>query len=425
MTLLQRDRNAAWFTEKNGARALISSEIGSEGRNFQCCKNLVLFDVPLEPEVLEQRIGRLDRIGQGSVIHIFVPCAFDTHEETLCRWYHEGLNMFEKNVPAAGITGETVRDALFTLIKSDFSTPETIEPLVRETARLCAEFSKTLLDGADLLPEITPFEPDRALEIKNAILVTQEKKTAAAVMELLFKHYGVLSEDADNGKRLLLTEYVTDRRFPLPRQERPLITYDREIALLREDIEFISIDHPMVTDALDLFLSSDFGTSVFARGGGIGKNGLILEALFALECIAPEDINAARFLPPTPVRVVVDKSGADITGTCPCIGLNKACTDVSGDTLQSILPVLTESVPRMQQAAQSLAEQASQPLIEQSLAAMRKNLDGELDRLRSVRSKDRSFLEGEIERCAQEKAALEEHVAGARVRLDSIRVIFQ
>ena len=64
LTLLQRDRNAAWFADPDGARILLCSEIGSEGRNFQFAHHLVLFDLPLNPELLEQRIGRLDRIGR-------------------------------------------------------------------------------------------------------------------------------------------------------------------------------------------------------------------------------------------------------------------------------------------------------------------------------------------------------------------------
>jgi superfamily II DNA/RNA helicase len=54
---VQRDRNAAWFAEPEGARLLLCSEIGSEGRNFQFAQHLVLFDLPLNPELLEQRIG--------------------------------------------------------------------------------------------------------------------------------------------------------------------------------------------------------------------------------------------------------------------------------------------------------------------------------------------------------------------------------
>ncbi|MEO8010162.1 MAG: RNA polymerase-associated protein RapA, partial [Dokdonella sp.] len=64
MSLLQRDRNAAYFADSEGARLLLCSEIGSEGRNFQFAHHLVLWDLPLDPDLLEQRIGRLDRIGQ-------------------------------------------------------------------------------------------------------------------------------------------------------------------------------------------------------------------------------------------------------------------------------------------------------------------------------------------------------------------------
>lgn len=69
MTLLQRDRSAAYFSEEEGARLLVCSEIGSEGRNFQFAHHLVLFDLPDDPELLEQRIGRLDRIGQEQTIN--------------------------------------------------------------------------------------------------------------------------------------------------------------------------------------------------------------------------------------------------------------------------------------------------------------------------------------------------------------------
>ena len=52
--------------------------------------------------MLEQRIGRLDRIGQTATIQIHVPYIPGTESEVLARWYHEGLNAFEKNPHGAG-----------------------------------------------------------------------------------------------------------------------------------------------------------------------------------------------------------------------------------------------------------------------------------------------------------------------------------
>ena len=53
LSLIQRDRNAAYFANPEGAQILLCSEIGSEGRNFQFAHHLVLFDLPLNPELLE------------------------------------------------------------------------------------------------------------------------------------------------------------------------------------------------------------------------------------------------------------------------------------------------------------------------------------------------------------------------------------
>lgn len=66
MSIIERDRAAARFAEEDtGAQVLLCSEIGSEGRNFQFASNLVMFDLPFNPDLLEQRIGRLDRIGRA------------------------------------------------------------------------------------------------------------------------------------------------------------------------------------------------------------------------------------------------------------------------------------------------------------------------------------------------------------------------
>ena len=101
LSLIERDRAAAYFSDVDGgAQTLICSEIGSEGRNFQFAANLVLFDLPTNPDLLEQRIGRLDRIGRDKVIAIHVPYIIDTPQEGLFHWYHTGLNAFEQSCAA-------------------------------------------------------------------------------------------------------------------------------------------------------------------------------------------------------------------------------------------------------------------------------------------------------------------------------------
>ena len=80
LSLIERDRAAAYFADaESGARALICSEIGSEGRNFQSLSTSSVMTYPSGP--LEQRIGRLDRIGQMGVVNIHVPVSEGSVED--------------------------------------------------------------------------------------------------------------------------------------------------------------------------------------------------------------------------------------------------------------------------------------------------------------------------------------------------------
>src|SRR5678815_1763530 len=75
LTPARRDTEVARFREAGGPSLLVSTEAGGEGRNFEFCQRLVLFDLPWKPSAVEQRIGRLDRIGRRLPVEIvyFVP----------------------------------------------------------------------------------------------------------------------------------------------------------------------------------------------------------------------------------------------------------------------------------------------------------------------------------------------------------------
>jgi len=61
MPLIHRDEPRHIFADDDGAQILVCSEIGSEGRNFQFSHHIVMYDLPEHPDLLEQRVGRLDR----------------------------------------------------------------------------------------------------------------------------------------------------------------------------------------------------------------------------------------------------------------------------------------------------------------------------------------------------------------------------
>ena len=178
LTLLQRDRHAAFFAEPEGARILICSEIGSEGRNFQFAHHLVLFDLPADPELLEQRIGRLDRIGQTAAIRIYVPYVPGTASEVLARWYDEGLNAFEKNPHGASEIALSLEKDLDALLEKFDSAK--LDRFIRETRELRARVTKKLERGHDRLLELNSCKPERAAELVAKIREADADETFEA-----------------------------------------------------------------------------------------------------------------------------------------------------------------------------------------------------------------------------------------------------
>jgi SNF2 family DNA or RNA helicase len=90
------DKQAALAAFRDGAaQVLISTDVGSEGHNLQHCHRLVNFDLPWNPMVIEQRIGRLHRFGQTSEVEVFNLCARGSMEERILSVLHDRVRLFE------------------------------------------------------------------------------------------------------------------------------------------------------------------------------------------------------------------------------------------------------------------------------------------------------------------------------------------
>ena len=95
-----------WRRSAIGAGAAVQQS-GGEGRNLQFCNTLVNFDIPWNPMAIEQRIGRIDRIGQTREVFVFNLVTAGTIEDAMLRILDEKINMFELVVGEVGaILGE-------------------------------------------------------------------------------------------------------------------------------------------------------------------------------------------------------------------------------------------------------------------------------------------------------------------------------
>lgn len=404
MPLLQCDRQAAWFAEADGARVLIASEIGGEGRNFQFVQHLVLIGLPSHPEMLEQRIGRLDRIGQKGDIHIHVPFLKGSPEESRLRWYHEGLNAFEE---ALSGSHEILLHFKHRLKKVDAA-------LIKETKAYRDDLKARIERGRDRLLELNSFRPAIAADVVQLIARTDADPALESFLARLFDYFGVHAEPLGGRDYLLLPGHMFDRAFPL-REEQLRITFDRTQALHREEITFMSADHPMVAGALDLLLGSEKGNSAFAMAEGF--RGLMLQAVFVLESVAPPGLELARFLPPTPLVIFLDHR-LQRHERRPERLKDGPSWQLAGSGSEQV-----ELVRAMLDAARKEAERQAPTLVERARKHMRDELGRELDRLQRLRKINDHIRLEEIEELSRRITQLDQLIGAAGLRLDSVLLI--
>jgi ATP-dependent helicase HepA len=427
LTIVQRDRNAAWFSEPDGAQILLCSEIGSEGRNFQFAHHLILFDLPLHPELLEQRIGRLDRIGQTEDIHVHVPYLINSPQHMLVRWFHEGLNAFEENLEGGNEIYKSFGDRLLTISRSYLfadKCPE-LETLINDTSIFKKKLQARLADGRDRLLEMNSFRPRIAHKLVEQIQAEDSDKSLEIYMTKVFAHFEVEMEDLAARTYFLQPASEIAGVFPsIPREGIP-VTFDRKRALSRDDISFLSWDHPMATGSIDMVLSSGTGSAGFGVLRGTNNPGVLLEILYVLETTSEQSIYIDRFLPNTPLRIVVDHTGKEVTDRYPVETLNKKLIPGSIDPLLDNDMLVDTILPDMISAATKIAEEQSVKEIAKGLKRMNLTLNHEIDRLKLLKKKNNNIRPEEIQIAITEQVTLATLIKNARVRMDAIQLIIK
>lgn len=425
LSIVQRDRNAAWFAEADGARLLICSEIGSEGRNFQFAHHLVLFDLPLNPELLEQRIGRLDRIGQTKDIQIHVPYLSGSPQEILVRWFHKGLQAFEQNLEGA----DQISNRFGTQLKELFSITDRkeVQPrltrLISDTAAFRKEIQVALDKGRNRLLEMNSFRPKVAAQLVSQIEAADRDPTLEQYLTEVFEHFAVEMEDLGPRSYFLHPAHQSLEAFPGVPEEGIAVSFSRTWALSREDASFLSWDHPIATGTLDMVLGSGTGSTSFGILRGQGRQGLLLEAIFVLETMGGEALEVDRFLPPTPVRIVVDHKGEEQSEAHPSESLDQELIWAPIDDLLDN-EVLVESIlPSMISTATELAKLRAASLIMQGIRTMEQSLEHEISRLKSLQKVNQNIRPEEIELAMQSQQKLKELMQDADVRLDALQLI--
>jgi ATP-dependent helicase HepA len=424
LSIIERDRAAAYFADEiGGAQTLVCSEIGSEGRNFQFAHHLVLFDLPLNPDLLEQRIGRLDRIGQTEDIQIHVPFLEHTAQHALHDWYDRGINVFRESCSAGYAIFQSFEQRLLEQLNE--RTDEFAE-LVLDTANFTEQTRDELRAGRDKLLERNSCKTEVASAVIAEIEHHEEGEALQNYLEALCDTYGVDSEfHSENTLILRPSEHMLTGHFPYLREEGTTVTFDREKALSREDMEFLTWEHPMIVEAMEMVHSTELGNAAIGtiKLKGIVAGTMLLECLFTVNCVAPKSLQVERFLPLSPMRLLVDARGKDLSAIVPHDRLNSLVEPVKKATALAIIKQVYREVEAKMTMATAEAEKNLQHILASAESSMRAGLGDELARLEALRAVNSSIREEELDhlRFRIEECAV--HITHANLQLQALRLI--
>ena len=201
MSLLERDRQAAWFNrtsaapgEENPATVLLCSEIGGEGRNFQVAHHLYLLGLPQHPDKLEQRIGRLDRIGQKETVTVHVPL-LDPVTRIRFAWLHDGLDSFSRPLTEGQVAYDRYLEELKAL-ESGESAPAEVANWASQVRSWAESVQEDAERNVDPLIDRMSFDEDGADRLKGEVRAEQEhmSEQLSTLLPELLDSLGVMLE---------------------------------------------------------------------------------------------------------------------------------------------------------------------------------------------------------------------------------------
>ncbi|NOX75897.1 MAG: RNA polymerase-associated protein RapA [Gammaproteobacteria bacterium] len=426
LSIVERDRAAAHFADpEQGGQVLICSEIGSEGRNFQFTHHLVMFDLPFNPDLLEQRIGRLDRIGQTRTVNIHVPYFEGTPQQSLFNWYHLGLSAFTDTCPAGAIVFAEQRAELEQRMMDGSTALDENHAHIKATRQRHMQLNEQLQKGRDRLLEYNSCRPQQAEAIRQRIMEAESPMTAQRYLEAVFDCFGVDTEIHSQDSSIIRPGNHMHSPFPGLSDDGMTVTYSRATALANEDLQFMSWEHPLMTGAMDMIAHNEMGNTAFnaIHTPMLVPGSLLLECVFVLGAASRTALQASRYLPPTTLRLLVDLKGKDYARVLDLKTLRECAVSVDDEIILQVIQSQTTELKTLIGLCEDAATRRVPEFVERAQRDARHTLFDEIDRLVALQKINPNVREEEIEFYREQWQEVEQLLEQVTPRLDALRVI--
>lgn len=443
LPLVERDRQVARFRDPEGPKVLLCTEVGGEGRNFQFAHHLVNYDLPWSPATLEQRIGRLDRIGQTQPVDIHVFDVEGTFSADVLSLLADAVGVFGETVGGLDAVLEEVEPRLLELAllspKERAAYAKELKAKVRAARESVHRAYDPLLDLRSFdreaveglvtraLGRLGLADEDEELELEGGLLAVArdlDERLEETVTELARKvGMGV---DTDEQVEAFQCAFHLGHALnveALPgmdiTEERTLLgSFWRDTAVEREENEYFATGHPLVESLFGFLRDGPYGRNAarFVEKRGVPPARGV-EYLFHLVPPEPEDTGVGARVPSrqlsrfldrwlVPVTVKEGPGGKPVVDGSLDAALEKEGEPLRGDYLLQAFPTLPHFVDVATAAATAAAEAHRAAVVKRAAAAIEAELEAVLRRTKL--SLEHQGLPPEVV-----QAALEDEVAHA------------
>src|SRR5512142_136013 len=458
-TIEARDRLVARFRDPEGPMILLSGESGGEGRNFQFACHLVCLDLPESPLTLEQRIGRLDRLGQHRPVQIHV-LPEPGEEAFLADLYANEIGIFREPVggldsvlaslPAAlaAVRAEPLeaRDAFRGRLAARVADGrraqhEGYDPILDLRSAALPELSRLVANAYCRQGEAPPSDPAAGAEAAQEALLALSRSLEERLEDVCADVARRVGVDVDTDQNVHPFEIAFTlgahlRIDALPGMQIPeqsathLGSFWRETAVARDELEWFATGHKLVEALVGLVRDGDAGRTAAFRSPAAPRRGA-LYTRWHVAWPAPADVapgarvpsrQAARYLEEAPFAVVVDL--AEPSRAVQGVAESLEAEDGAEEARVGAVPE-----PLLEAARRSALTRAEAELARrrgEALALLAEHAEGEEERLVMAGFRgggDRASVEAALAAVREHRAATEGALSGVRLELDAAAVV--
>jgi ATP-dependent helicase HepA len=190
-------------------------------------------------------------------------------------------------------------------------------------------------------------------------------------------------------------------------------------------MQFLTWEHPMVMAAIDLTLSSETGNASVSivKHPQLTAGQFILEIIFIIECSAPAILQAGRFLPPTPVRVLIDQEGRDLSQKINHGSLVEVDTAIEKEQITEFLIGQKKHINTLLETGKEIAGEVMKMTVRESTETMLEVMSNEIKRLVRLKKINPGIKHEEIEYLQNMTRELNTNIQEARLKMDAVRFL--